>query len=547
MEELELDIEGIKNILKVEVTRSVRHSEHIKLDVNNDIEKYKSLVKVAEEKEDFKNTDLVKKVDARIEQHMKKLGYKSSKKSLQFKQLRSQFIELWTLRNQLKEEMLLQSEGTSLDEWFFQKCNDRFGLDLPVTKSFSSPNPSYSPQSVSISPTHSPPDLSEQPQTNIEKISEVLPSFMDFWRKRENKELTVDRYEVMVNHFAEIVGDLPLNQISSKVVRDYKEKYLKIPTRREQTPQLRGKSVQDILMMDTSKFKKRNIRTLNQSLRILSTFAQWCCANSDMKENPFLGSVERNVEKNEDIKGFTDAEIAKVFYPEVFMNSTIHRKGYQPNRLGNYFIPLILCFTGARVSEVCQLHLEDIYLYEGNKKGKDLWVMDFNSNECDCCPKNQQKSIKNKSSHRIIPVHPALIDIGLVRYRNLLEKNGETRLFPRFNYQVKGGWSGVFSHFWNKTYLPKVGLKRLEGRKMDTHSFRHTCLNKMKQNKIDESYASQYAGHHHKSMTFTTYSEPYSPHVLNEKVLPFINYKGLDINKLKTNWKKILENPPKGE
>ena len=222
MEELELDIEGIKNILKVEVTRSVRHSEHIKLDVNNDIEKYKSLVKVAEEKEDFKNTDLVKKVDARIEQHMKKLGYKSSKKSLQFKQLRSQFIELWTLRNQLKEEMLLQSEGTSLDEWFFQKCNDRFGLDLPVTKSFSSPNPSYSPQSVSISPTHSPPDLSEQPQTNIEKISEVLPSFMDFWRKRENKELTVDRYEVMVNHFAEIVGDLPLYQITSKVVRDYK-------------------------------------------------------------------------------------------------------------------------------------------------------------------------------------------------------------------------------------------------------------------------------------------------------------------------------------
>ena len=73
-------------------------------------------------------------------------------------------------------------------------------------------------------------------------------------------------------------------------------------------------------MMDTSKFKKRNIRTLNQSLRILSTFAQWCCANSDMKENPFLGSVERNVEKNEDIKGFTDAEIAKVFNPEVFMN-----------------------------------------------------------------------------------------------------------------------------------------------------------------------------------------------------------------------------------
>ena len=64
-------------------------------------------------------------------------------------------------------------------------------------------------------------------------------------------------------------------------------------------------------MMDTSKFKKRNIRTLNQSLRILSTFAQWCCANSDMKENPFLGSVERNVEKNEDIKGLLMQRLQK--------------------------------------------------------------------------------------------------------------------------------------------------------------------------------------------------------------------------------------------
>ena len=53
--------------------------------------------------------------------------------------------------------------------------------------------------------------------------------------------------------------------------------------------------------------------------------------------------------------------------------------------------------------------------------------------------------------------------------RNMLEKMNETRLFPR-NYYIKGkgGWSGSFSHFWNVTYLPKIGLKRLKGRKTDT-------------------------------------------------------------------------------
>ena len=53
-----------------------------------------------------KAQSLIDKVDSRIEQHMKNLGYKSSKKSLQFKQLRNQFIELWYLRHELKQELL---------------------------------------------------------------------------------------------------------------------------------------------------------------------------------------------------------------------------------------------------------------------------------------------------------------------------------------------------------------------------------------------------------------------------------------------------------
>ena len=85
-----------------------------------------------------------------------------------------------------------------------------------------------------------------------------------------------------------------------------------------------------------------------------------------MKENPFLGSVERNVEKNEDIKGFTDAEIAKVLL-KVFMNSTIHRKGYQPNRLGitssSFYVLMVQVVS-------LPLHLEDIYLYEVTRKEK---------------------------------------------------------------------------------------------------------------------------------------------------------------------------------
>ncbi len=81
---------------------------------------------------DKEDQSLIDKVDSRIEQHMKNLGYKSSKKSLQFKQLRNQFIELWYLRHELKQELLENKDDTGIDEMFFQKCNEKFNLDLPV-------------------------------------------------------------------------------------------------------------------------------------------------------------------------------------------------------------------------------------------------------------------------------------------------------------------------------------------------------------------------------------------------------------------------------
>jgi len=156
MGELDLDIDGIKEILKVEIGRSVKHSQYIKFDSQySDIKKYESLLKNAIEKKNFDKEDqsLIEKVDARIEQHMKNLGYKSTKKSLQFKQLRAQFIELWYLRHELKQELLESKEGSGIDEKFFQKCNEKFNMDLPVSP------PSSTVQTVKISTAEKPKEI----------------------------------------------------------------------------------------------------------------------------------------------------------------------------------------------------------------------------------------------------------------------------------------------------------------------------------------------------------------------------------------------------
>ena len=550
MGETDLDIEGIKKILKVEIERSIKSSLHLKVDTGTaDIKRYENLLKNAIEKKDFQekidqdDQSLIDKVDSRIEQHMKNLGYKSSKKSLQFKQLRNQFIELWYLRHELKQELLENKDDTGIDEMFFQKCNEKFNLDLSVSL------PSPKVQTPNISSVPKPIEKSDNQIIN-ELISEVIPKFIQFWSRRENKPKTVQIYKSTIEHFIDIIGDIPIDAITSKTIFEYKEKYLKIPVRSKQDPRYAGKTAGEILKMNPSSdegFQSRGMHTLNQSIRRLSTFANWCCGNTSMTQNPFANATEKNLKKTVTDKNWSDEEVSRLFEPKVYLSSTIYFRGNQPNRHCNFLVPLIMLFTGARVNEVCQLHISDVQRVRDREKDEYFWIFDFNSDECECCTTEQRKSIKNKSSHRKIPVHPSLLEIGLIRYRNILQKRGETRLFPKNNFQTKGGWSGSFSHWWNVTYLPKLGLKNLKNRKTDTHTFRHTCLNKMKQNGTEEGLAMEYAGHHHSNMTFTTYSDRYDPSILKDRILDKIHYKGLDVRKLNVNWKQIFKNPTKDQ
>ena len=54
MQLVELDIEGIKKTLKVEIGRSVKHSQHIKLESDlSDIKRYETLMNNAIDKKNY--------------------------------------------------------------------------------------------------------------------------------------------------------------------------------------------------------------------------------------------------------------------------------------------------------------------------------------------------------------------------------------------------------------------------------------------------------------------------------------------------------------
>ena len=64
-------------------------------------------------------------------------------------------------------------------------------------------------------------------------------------------------------------------------------------------------------------------------------------------------------------------------------------------------MPWIGAYTGARISEICQLRAEDV------SKVEDIWCIKI-------LP--EAGLLKTVGSERVVPVHPALIKIGLLEF-----------------------------------------------------------------------------------------------------------------------------------
>ena len=136
-------------------------------------------------------------------------------------------------------------------------------------------------------------------------------------------------------------------------------------------------------------------------------------------------------------------------------------------------------FTGARIEELAQLHLDDI------RQDNGVWVFDINKNAPD-------KKLKNKSSKRLVPIHPFLVDdLKLVQYAAGLKAQRHTRLFPELT-RTRDGYSPVVSK-WFSRYAQDCGVI---GEKKTFHAFRHTIADAGKQNyDIQDAMVSEMLGH----------------------------------------------------
>jgi integrase len=117
--------------------------------------------------------------------------------------------------------------------------------------------------------------------------------------------------------------------------------------------------------------------------------------------------------------------------------------------------------------------------------------------------------VKNEQSKRRVPIHPAVIRLGLLDYVARTAPNVSDPLFPDLEPGGADGKRGyTFSKWWPR-YRRAVGLYE---RGLDYHSFRHSVTTKLVEAEVSQAIIDELTGHegHGTSRTIYTHSMPLS-------------------------------------
>jgi integrase len=307
--------------------------------------------------------------------------------------------------------------------------------------------------------------------------------------KREGKSIdTLNTERKVLQHFAKFVGaDRSVGSIARTDVREFKRALADVPTRWTAHRDLKGLDLARAAeTWRVTGGATRSIRTVNRELSAVSAFYAWLIGNAYVDENivnGFLAKIDKTKGK---YPPYSYDQLQKVFATPLFAScdsANEHLPGEEQVRDWRYWIPLCALYSGARAGEIAQLLCTDVRSEEG------VWVFDFNE-EAD-------KSLKTRSSRRIVPVHSALVRLGFIDYVHALSERGTASLFPQLEPGTRDDMSYYPSRFW-QGYLKKAGLKE---RGLALHSFRHTFADECRRRGVDGHVLQALLGHADHSMT----------------------------------------------
>ena len=538
-----LTLEDIKEILRIEVRKSILYSHQVTEESNKHSERgvHKSIGHVLD-----LETNLKQKIDSNLGQYRKdvelkleniltSLDIKVEKGSVDFKKLRNKFIDLYLMRLDWVKE-LINNTGRSDDD-FRREVDEKLNMNLfselteqeiqsklQVSESILGSSGKWSLNN----------EVSSLSKHQSNSISKGIKKFISEKYKLTSKsEMTMrSTLEMLIEKF----GDISLGKLDRGMCVDFKDDIKKLPKNRSKIQRFRDLDFHEQVKLNVDEKERISTKTVNNILGYVSSFMEWCVINDLVEKNFFKGmKLKIDVRQQDERDRFTEEELKKIFQKHNYIEFTEVEK----HKYSNYWSPLISVFSGLRLNEICSLYLDNIIQVKCNGRGK-RWC--FNILEESDRP---DKHLKTLSSRRIVPIHDILIDLDFIEFVELLKKRhtNRQRLFQELKYG-EGSYIRNVSVFFNKRYLTLLGLKT---DKKNFHSIRHTVVDHLKQKGVEVSFINELVGHHHGNIDLDRYGKGYNSDIIYNKCVKKIHYetshtRGIDFKSLLIDWKKLIVN-----
>lgn len=315
-----------------------------------------------------------------------------------------------------------------------------------------------------------------------------------------------DVFELWKAPFMPEEGKKPPDKVTKKAaaLKLYEEQTGNPPLnelRREQ-----GAAFKTYLLKQKGASKTKNMRlgAVKELLKHASQDLEW------LPRNPWQGlDIPYVTEKKRE--PWTLAEVKALFGLALFTEYELPKATASNGGPAAYWIPLLGLYTGASISELCQLQPADVLDKDG------IACISINDEA-------EGKRVKTEQRKREVPLHSELVRLGFLEYVEAVRQAREEWLWPALSFRTdKPG--GYFSGWFSR--LRKTAPENVP----DFHSFRHTVRSKLAEKHFPEALQDRITGHKVTGSAGVRVYTHYTLAVLSEAVEK-IEYPGLTLTKV---------------
>ncbi|MBU2604691.1 MAG: site-specific integrase [Alphaproteobacteria bacterium] len=266
---------------------------------------------------------------------------------------------------------------------------------------------------------------------------------------------TLKRRRSAWKELTELLGmSTPVFQVKKADIWRYRDALAQVPSRAGSIIELRDLSFPkrvEAMKANPTTYKHLDLNSVGDRLRQISAVFQLAVDRGHLTNNPALGVSEGKKDKTPHRGAYTESELQ-----HIFSQAPYDRPCRLDDQTDEFWVPLLELFLGARASEL-YVYVVDVH---ESAEVPHIRLVEY-----------EERSLKNMSSARILPIHPELIELGFLDYCRRVRGEGK-ELFPKWKFRADQKPSeGPARRRFNRRVKVLLPDRKHPA---DSHTFRHT-------------------------------------------------------------------------